>query len=346
MSLKSSIMRRCFDLARLGAGWASPNPIVGAVLVHEGRIIGEGYYAKDGGHHAEVMAVASVRPHDAHLIRHSTLYVSLEPCNIYGRTPPCTNLILEKEIPHVVVASRDLTPGVNGSGLERLRKAGVKVEEAYLPEIGERLSKYRNVFVSQQRPYVLLKYAQTENGFLAPEPARQYWLTNDYSKRLVHKWRTGTDAIMVGSGTARVDNPALTSRHFPGRQAMRVVIDRNGSLPRDLQLFDGKHPTWVVTERPVERRPNVTPIKADFSSEEWLGQVLQQLAELRIAHLTVEGGAWLLSTFVKQGLWDEARVFTTSHNWNDGKPAPLLGVAATQRFELDTDHLNLYYAES
>mgnify|MGYP002335619706 CR=1 FL=1 len=336
-------MRRCFDLARLGAGWASPNPIVGAVLVHNGRIIGEGYYPRDGESHAEVRAVGSVKEEDRHLIKESTLYVSLEPCNIYGRTPPCTNLILDQKIPHVVVAARDLTPGVNGSGLERLRNAGVKVEEAVLPEIGERLSRYRNVYVSEQRPYILLKYAQTENGFLAPEPSRQYWLTNGYSKRLVHKWRTATDAILVGSGTARVDNPALTSRYFQGRQATRMVIDRKGNLPEDLQLFDGQHPTWVLTENPKEDRANLRYISQDFSATDWLQSLLTQLATEKIAHLTVEGGAWLLSTFVQQEFWDEARVFSTSENWASGKRPPDLGVDPSRSFQLASDKLSVYY---
>lgn len=336
-------MRRCFDLARLGAGWASPNPIVGAVLVYKDRIIGEGYYARDGGPHAEVMAVRSVRPKDEHLIQMSTLYVSLEPCNIYGRTPPCTNLILEKKIPHVVVAARDLTPGVNGSGLERLKKAGVKVEEAFLPKVGEQLSRYRNVFVSQGRPYIMLKYAQTTNGFMAPVPNRDYWLTNAYSNRLVHKWRTTTDAILVGSGTARSDNPALTSRHFPGRQPLRLVIDRHGQLPHHLQLLDGQHPTWVITAKTAEDRPNIKHLSVDFESDDWLPQMLRQLAQQGVAHLTVEGGAWLLATLRQQGLWDEARVFTTPENWSSGKRAPDLGQSASQKYQLSTDELRVYY---
>lgn len=343
MSLKSRIMRRCFDLARLGAGTASPNPIVGAVLVHADRIIGEGYYAKDGGPHAEVMAVASVKAADQHLIAKSTLYVSLEPCNIYGRTPPCTNLILEKRIPHVVVAARDLTPGVDGSGLERLRAAGVKVEEAVLPEVGARLSRYRNIYVSENRPYVLLKYAQTENGFIAPDPPQSYWLTNAFSRRLVHKWRTTTDGILVGSGTARTDNPALTSRYFPGRQPIRLVIDRKGSLPGDLQLFDGQHQSWILTGKLQKDRSQHNQILMDFEADNWPLIMLKELAKRKIAHLTVEGGAWLLNTLVAHDLWDEARVFCTKTNWAHGKRAPSLGKAASQQHQIRQDTLKIYF---
>ncbi|MEL6972497.1 MAG: bifunctional diaminohydroxyphosphoribosylaminopyrimidine deaminase/5-amino-6-(5-phosphoribosylamino)uracil reductase RibD [Bacteroidota bacterium] len=343
MSLKSRIMRRCFDLARLGKGLASPNPIVGAVLVHEDRIIGEGYYAEDGGPHAEVVTVRSVRPADEHLIQESTLYVSLEPCNIWGRTPPCTNLILDQRIPHVVVAARDLTPGVDGSGLERLRAAGVKVEEAVLPEIGARLSRYRNIYVSEQRPYVVLKYAQTENGFIAPADETQFWLTNAISKRLVHKWRTETDAILIGAGTARTDNPALTSRLVPGKQPQRLVIDRAGKLPSDLQLFDGAHPTLVITQKPGEERDQLEFMELDFTNEDWPKQLLKQLADRKIAHLTIEGGAWLLHTFVKGELWDEARVFCSRHNWSDGKAAPNLGTEAQETFKIAEDTLKVYY---
>lgn len=338
-------MQRCFDLARMGAGATSPNPMVGAVIVHQNRIIGEGYYQKDGGPHAEVMAVRSVADSDRHLLKHSTIYVSLEPCNIYGRTPPCSKLILETGIPRLVVASGDLTEGVNGSGLELLRQSGVKVEVGVLAKQGERLSAYRNVYVSQNRPYVLLKYAQTKDGFIAPKPARSFWLTNTYSKRLVHKWRTSTDAILVGAGTARTDNPALTSRYFPGKQPLRIVIDRHASLKDDLHLFDGKHPTLVFSSQLKKDQTNIRYIQHDFSTKGWLAQLLQKIAQENIAHLTVEGGAWLLQQFVDQQVWDEARVFTTKHIWGDGLNAPSLPKASDYQFDLLNDQLDVYYQD-
>ena len=343
MSLNPRFMQRCFDLARMGAGSTSPNPMVGAVIVHQERIIGEGYFKQDGGPHAEVMAVNSVKAADQHLLRRSTIYISLEPCNIYGRTPPCTDLLLEVGIPHVVVSSRDLTKGVNGSGLERLREHGVKVEEGLLHEQGRQLSAYRNVYVSQQRPYVMLKYAQSRNGFLAPEPPRSLWLTNAFSKRLVHKWRASTDAILIGSGTAIADDPALTTRLFPGKQPLRIVIDRHGRLPETLQLFDGTSPTLVYSMKPREDRKNVRYLYHDFSTIDWLTGLLEKIAEEKIAHLTVEGGAWLLDQFSYQDLWDEARVFTAPIAWKTGLTAPIMKQLPRQTFHLLNDQLDVYY---
>jgi diaminohydroxyphosphoribosylaminopyrimidine deaminase / 5-amino-6-(5-phosphoribosylamino)uracil reductase len=344
MSLDFNLMCRCFDLARLGSGKVSPNPLVGAVLAYGDRIIGEGFYAADGGPHAEVLALASVKPADRPLIRESTLYISLEPCNIYGRTPPCTDLILREGIPRVVVAGTDLTPGVNGSGLDRLRAQGVIVETGVLAAAGAHLSQYRNVYVSQSRPYVLLKYAQTHNGLLAPAGQGPYWLTNDYSRRLVHKWRTATDAILVGAGTARADNPALTSRYFPGPQPLRLVLDRKGNLPIHLQLFDGQHPTVVFTENPGSEREKLRFVAHDFSAADWLPALLHKIADLRIAHLTVEGGAWLLEQFTSQQRWDEARVFTTPQVWHAGKAAPVLNVEPVFVSNLLKDQLRVYQA--
>ncbi|MEZ4988103.1 MAG: bifunctional diaminohydroxyphosphoribosylaminopyrimidine deaminase/5-amino-6-(5-phosphoribosylamino)uracil reductase RibD [Saprospiraceae bacterium] len=336
-------MKRCFDLARLGAGTASPNPMVGAVLVYKDRIIGEGFYPRDGSAHAEVRAVNSVRQEDRHLIAQSTLYVSLEPCNIHGRTPPCTNLILEERIPKVVVAATDLTPGVQGSGLERLRQAGVEVHTHVLAAEGAMLSQYRNTFVAENRPYVLLKYAQTANGFMAPATPSPYWLTNSFSQRLVHKWRTETDAILVGGGTARIDNPMLTNRLYPGRQPLRVVIDRNNSLPSSLHLFDDLHPTVVFSSHPRTATANTRWELLDFDQPNWLLSLLQTLATHRIAHLTIEGGSWLLQQVVDANCWDEARVFTTPHYWKDGLLAPVLGKMPTHSSTLSTDQLTVFY---
>jgi diaminohydroxyphosphoribosylaminopyrimidine deaminase/5-amino-6-(5-phosphoribosylamino)uracil reductase len=341
--MNTIFMQRCFDLARMGAGSVSPNPMVGAVIVHQNRIIGEGYYKQDGGPHAEVMAVQSVKTTNRHLLSQSTIYISLEPCNIYGRTPPCTDLLLEAGIPHVVVASSDLTKGVDGSGLARLREKGVKVEEGVLGQQGEILSAYRNIYVSQQRPYVMLKYAQSANHFIAPQPARNFWLTNAFSQRLVHKWRTETDAILIGSGTARIDNPALTARYFPGKQPLRIVLDRHGRLSKSLQLFDGQHPSLIYSMKPGQDLPNVRYVYHDFTTEGWLSGLLKKIALERIAHLTVEGGAWLLQQFVDQQSWDEARVFTTTHSWTEGLSAPLLPQAPNGTFHLLNDRLDVYY---
>ncbi|MEM1215541.1 MAG: bifunctional diaminohydroxyphosphoribosylaminopyrimidine deaminase/5-amino-6-(5-phosphoribosylamino)uracil reductase RibD [Bacteroidota bacterium] len=342
MSLKTRLMQRCFDLARLGSGAVSPNPAVGALLVYDDKIIGEGYYQEDGGPHAEVSAVASVPAAQRHLIPKSTIYVSLEPCNIHGRTPPCVDLILREKIPHVIVASTDLTPGVHGTGLDRLRAAGVKVEEGICRAEGDQIALPRNTFVSKGRPYVMLKYAQTQSGHLAPLPRRSAWLTNAYSKRLVHRWRTQTDAILVGSGTVKTDNPALTSRLAPGPNPLRVVIDRNNSLAADSKIFTNDAQTLIFGNKAAEHG-HLSYLKHDFTVDNWLVTLLERLAERRIGHLTVEGGSWLLQQFVAQQRWDEARVFTTPHRWEDGLPAPQLGVPASSTHQLIEDQLTVHF---
>lgn len=343
MGPQSRIMRRCFELARLGAGTTSPNPMVGAVLVHAGRIIGEGYHRRYGSAHAEVMAIGSVRPEDQPLIKTSTLYVSLEPCNIHGNTPPCTDLIIEQQIPHVVVSASDLTPGVNGSGLQRLRELGVRVDEGILLADGQWLARPRNVFVHEQRPFVILKYAQSQDGFLAPAQGQQ-WLTNSYSKRLVHRWRTQTDAILVGKRTALVDNPALSNRLYPGPQPLRLVIDRKGNLPSYLQLFDQQHETWVFSSKPKIDKPKLKYIQHDFEEPAWLDRLLQKLQEQRLSHLTVEGGAWLLQQFINQESWDEARIFTSTVSLGDGLKAPIISGHEAKDISLVEDKLSVIQA--
>jgi diaminohydroxyphosphoribosylaminopyrimidine deaminase/5-amino-6-(5-phosphoribosylamino)uracil reductase len=221
----------------------------------------------------------------------------------------------------------------------------VIVQEAVLSQRGKILSEYRNVFVSKDRPYILLKYAQTANGFLAPADGSLHWLTNGFSKRLTHKWRTETDAILVGAGTVRADNPALTARLYPGRSPRRIVIDRLGTLTASLNIFDGSAPTLVFRQpgSALAPPPNATLFEHDFTQNDWLPKMLAQLAHQKIAHLTVEGGAWLLQQFVEQDLWDEARVFTTIANWKNGLAAPSLGKVASQEFMLQQDRLTVHY---
>jgi len=342
MCLKSSLMQRCFDLARLGAGRVSPNPMVGALLEYQGKIIGEGYHAYYGGPHAEVMTIASVKTADRALIHAATLYVSLEPCNITGHTPPCTDLILREQIPRVVIAGRDKTPGVDGSGLARLRAAGVQVEENFMEEYGAHLNRPRNVFVCAHRPYVVLKYAQTQDHYFAPA-AGQHWITHKLSRRLTHRWRAETDAILVGKRTAAIDNPALSLRYARGKQPLRLVIDRHASLPTELQLFDGAHETWVFTGQARADRPGIRYIPIDFTQPEWLDSILTYLYQQQIGQLTVEGGAWLLQQFISAGLWDEARVFVGKDSFlGAGITAPRLPVAADRQFDLLGDRLLVY----
>ncbi len=340
---EARFLHRCFDLARLGAGGVSPNPMVGAVLVHQGRIIGEGYHRRHGGPHAEVEAVRSVSESDRGLLNESTLYVSLEPCCIYGRTPPCTNLILETGIPRVVVSNPDLSPGVNGEGFRQLREGGVTVIEGVLAEEGAPFSAIRNTFVGKKRPFVILKFARSADGFLGV-PGKQVWLTGEVSKRLVHKWRAETDAILVGSQTLRTDDPALTNRYFPGKSPVRLVMDARGELPPSLKVFDGSAPTWVFTENPgfYEGRRGIARVVTTPFGKAFLPFVLKYLAESALTSLMVEGGTLLLEQFLSEGLWDEARVLTAPLQLGEGIKAPILSGLPSAAYPIQNDRLEVY----
>jgi diaminohydroxyphosphoribosylaminopyrimidine deaminase / 5-amino-6-(5-phosphoribosylamino)uracil reductase len=338
-------MQRCFDLAILGAGKTSPNPIVGAVIVHRGRIIGEGYHRAYGQAHAEVNAVNSVQPEDRGLLPYSTIYVSLEPCNIHRNTPPCTLLILRERIPRVVISYLDHSPSVDGSGIERLRAAGVEVVVGVKKSQGQWLSWPRNILVTQNRPFVLLKYAQSANRIFAPLGNEQLWLTNAFSKRLVHKWRSEYDAILVGYRTALADNPRLNNRLYYGSSPVRIVLDRYGSLPAELHLFDGETLTIAVSEgEKVELKEegrNCKRLLLPFG-EGMIQILLQQLARENISSLMVEGGIKTLQAFLKQELWDEARVLQSPRHLTEGRLAPNLPVSPRESHAAGGDQLLVY----
>ncbi len=340
MTVEEKYMQRCFDLARLGAGQVSPNPMVGAVLVHENRIIGEGYHARYGTAHAEVNAVANVAPEDLHLLPNTCLYVSLEPCCIHGNTPPCTDLIIRHKIPKVVISCLDFTPEVHGNGVEILRNAGVEVVTGVLEEKGRQLSVARRTFVQKHRPYTILKYAQTPEGFLARADREPIWISNAYSKRLVHKWRSEVDAILVGTNTARLDNPALTTRHYFGKSPLRIVIDKKRSLPPHLAIFDQSHPTLVYNDLIDKTEGAVTYQKLDFTN--FPNAIMQDLYQRKISNLLVEGGASILQQFVEADLWDEARVIVGNVFISKGIAAPILPVKPEKPIQLGEDVLKIF----
>lgn len=342
--LPEKYMQRCFELARLGSGRTSPNPTVGAVLVHQDRIIGEGFHTRYGHPHAEVEAVRSVADEDLELISQSTLYVSLEPCSVHGRTPPCTDLIIREKIPEVVIAYIDRSPGVNGEGVAQLRKHGVKVTEGLLSKAGKLLSAPRNTFVSRQRPYILLKYAASANGFLGLPDGRPVWLTNAYSKRLVHRWRAETDAIMVGTNTALYDDPQLNTRLFPGPSPIRIIPDRNLRLPQHLRVFDDSVRTLIFTQKDPPAHDFIQTEYVKITAEDFFEEVLRELYRRNIQTLMVEGGRAILSHFIQKGLWEEARVFNTPHYLPDGLAVPKLGRAPDQVRSLLQDRLEIYYS--
>jgi diaminohydroxyphosphoribosylaminopyrimidine deaminase/5-amino-6-(5-phosphoribosylamino)uracil reductase len=316
-------MHRCLQLAKLGAGNVAPNPMVGAVLVHHDRIIGEGYHEKYGEAHAEPNSVHhAIKNGQGGLISQSTLYVSLEPCVHFGKTPPCADLIIKHKIPKVVIGCRDPFKEVNGRGIEKLRAAGIEVETGVLEEACRELNKRFLTFHIEHRPYIILKWAQTANGKMAasPKPSaterafdepgkERLLISNEFTNRLVHKWRSEEVAILVGTNTALMDDPQLTTRLWTGNNPLRLVVDMDLKLPSSLKLFDDEAATIVFNK-----------IKHDLNEETGKGfyqvtedtslvhQVTNALYRLKIQSVIVEGGARLLQAFIDEGMWDEARV--------------------------------------
>lgn len=314
-------IRRCIQLAKNGMKNAQPNPMVGAVIVCNGRIIGEGYHQRCGEGHAEVNAIASV--HDSNLLRQSTIYVSLEPCAHYGKTPPCADLIINKGIPHVVVGCMDPFAKVNGLGIKKLRDAGIEVKVGVLEDECRELNKRFMTFHSLHRPFVTLKWAQSADGFIGINGQRTH-ISNNLAQTISHKRRAEHQAIMVGRVTAQVDDPRLDVRQWVGSNPVRVVIDRSLGLPASLHLFDGTTPTIVFTEQDnVSQRPNTEYEHIDFSID-IVPQMLRCLHQRGIQSLLVEGGARLLQSFIDAGMWDEAFVETSDQALKKGVEAPVV----------------------
>ncbi len=295
-------MRRCIELARMGAGNVSTNPMVGAVVVHDGVIIGEGYHRKCGGPHAEVNAINSVK--NPELLPESEIYVSLEPCAHFGKTPPCADLIIEKKIRKCYVGCLDPFSKVDGKGIQKLRAAGVEVETGILEKECQELNKRFFTSVNLKRPYVILKWAQSIDGYIDKDfaPVR---ISNHETEILNHKWRSEEDAILVGTNTALRDNPSLTNRLWAGKNPVRVVLDANGVLGDKFRIFDGEARTVVVAER--------EPMK-----------ILSSLNDMKIQSVIVEGGAATHRMFIESGLWDEARVFVSSTVLGNGTKAAVI----------------------
>ncbi len=300
-------MRRCIQLAMNSPRTTSPNPMVGAVIVHDGRIIGEGYHIRRGEGHAEVNAINSVN--DDTLLKDSTIYVSLEPCSHYGKTPPCADLIISKHISRVVVGCVDPFAKVHGQGIKKLRDAGIDVTVGVLGDECKALNKKFMTSQMKHRPYIILKWAVSADGFIDNERngGNPVVLSTSHTSILVHKLRAENDAIMVGTHTALLDNPKLTVRNWYGLNPTRIVIDRNLSLPQKLYLFDGQAPTLVYTEKIHDDIYNVQYIKLE-PTENLLPQIIADLAERNTSSLLVEGGRRLLQSFIDGGLWDEAYV--------------------------------------
>ena len=327
VKIQEKYLSRCIEIARHGLGTTAPNPMVGAVITHGDRIIGEGYTSPYGGPHAEVNAIRSVRQPE--LLRESTLYVTLEPCCHHGKTPPCTDLILQSGIPRVVIGLQDPHEKVAGQGIAQLRAGGCEVAVGVLEAACRRHHRRFLTFHERKRPYIILKWAQSPDGFLAPDPARRkpgepFWISGKRSRQLAHKWRTEEAAILVGTETALADNPSLTPRDWHGPAPLRILIDRTLRVPVHSHLLSGEASTLVVCEpgREMPSRPGVDYLPLDFGPG-FEGQLCTALHQRHILSLLVEGGARTLASFLENDLWDEARVF-------EGPQALMGGIRAPQ----------------
>lgn len=330
-------MRRALELAALGRGYVSPNPMVGCVIVHEGRIIGEGWHRKYGEAHAEVNAINSVE--NQALLTESICYVTLEPCAHHGKTPPCADLLVAMKLKKVVIAVVDSNPLVGGKGIKKLKEAGVEVEIGCLEEEALEQNVHFFTMMDKKRPYIILKWAETADGFVARSNFDSKWISNEYSRSLVHQWRTEEDAILVGSNTAAYDNPSLNVRSWVGNDPLRIVIDRKLSLKSDLNLFDQSIPTILYNCQKTGHEGKLEWVKLDEA--DFIESLVKDLGQRKVQSLIVEGGATILNAFIEAGLWDEARVFTSSVEFGDGIPAPKLSQQSTVS-DVMGDELRIY----
>ncbi|RXG23968.1 diaminohydroxyphosphoribosylaminopyrimidine deaminase [Leeuwenhoekiella polynyae] len=319
-------MARCLQLAKNGLGNTYPNPMVGSVIVCDGIIIGEGWHQKAGQPHAEVNAVNSVKKTE--LLEKSTIYVSLEPCSHFGKTPPCSDLIIAKGIKKVVIGTVDPFAEVAGRGIKKLLDAGCEVLVGVLEKECQNLNKRFFTFHQKKRPYVILKWAESLDGFIAPDVESRnkkepVWITTKISRQLVHKWRAEEQSVLVGTNTVKADNPSLTTRDWAGDSPTRVIIDRNLSLPQETIVFDQKVPTLILTALEVENKTNLKFIKVDFN-QNLPAQICKILYSEGLQSVIIEGGAHTLQSFIDEKLWDEARVFKGNLIFKSGIKAPVL----------------------
>lgn len=335
-------MRRCVELAQLSKGMVAPNPMVGAVLVHKGRVIGEGWHKEYGQAHAEVNCIESVAEEDKRLIPESTMYVNLEPCAHHGKTPPCADRLVKEQVKEVIVCNVDPFEKVEGRGMQILKDNNIATQTGILEQEGAWMNRRFFCFHQQKRPYIILKWAQTSSGLFAPLNRTRFQISNEHSKQLLHKWRTEEASIMVGYNTALNDDPQLTSRLWPGRQPLRIVLDKDLKLPRSLRVFNDDATTWIINEQKEANGEHVQYVQFDFGSS-LLNKLMDKLHEQNKLSLIIEGGAHLLNSFIEQGLWDEARIFVADAELNEGIPAPVLK-DANNAFETEsgTDKLFFY----
>ena len=335
-------MRRCIELARLGQGLVAPNPMVGAVIVYDDKIIGEGFHQRYGEAHAEVNAINSVQ--DKSLLKNSTIYVSLEPCSHFGKTPPCSDLIVEMGIPKIIIGCKDIHTKVSGKGIEKLIKAGIDVQIGILEKECRELNKRFFTFHERQRPYVILKWAQTKDGYLDKirdsEEQGVNWISAPETKALVHKWRSEEQSILVGRKTVQNDNPSLTVREFSGVNPTRIIIDTQLQLSEELNIFSDDAPTIIFNRSRNEVKGMIEWIKISETNTEL---ILEELYKRNILSVFVEGGSRTLQYFIFGNVWDEARVIVGNTLFGEGTKAPTINKVPAYSYPFSTDIVYHYF---
>lgn len=331
-------MLRTFELAQQGRGLVSPNPLVGCVIVKNNEVIGEGWHQRYGQAHAEVNAVESVP--DKTLLKGSTVYVNLEPCAHFGKTPPCADMLIQQGVGRVVISTLDTNPLVGGKGIKKLREAGIEVVTGVLESEGRELNKRFFTVFEKGRPYILLKWAQTSDGFIAKNNFDSKWISDELSRQWVHRWRSEEDAVLVGSQTVKYDNPRLTVRDWAGRNPVRVVLDRFLKTDPGFHVFDQSVPTLCFNTIKAEAKNNLEWIK--LNEPLFVQQVVAELHKRKIQSVLIEGGTQIFNQFIEAGLWDEARVFTSPQNFTEGIPAPALSATLVSEQQAGADVLRIY----
>jgi len=343
VKVQEKYIKRCIELAKNGLGTTYPNPLVGCVIVYENKIIGEGWHKKSGESHAEVIAIESVQ--NKELLSSSTLYVSLEPCSHFGKTPPCADLILKYKIPNVVIGTIDPNSKVAGKGIQKLKDSGVNVTFGIIETEGNELNKRFFTFHRKSRPYIILKWAESADGFISPinkSEQKPVWISNEYSRQLVHKWRSEEQAILVGTQTIIDDNPSLTVRDWVGNNPIRVVIDRENTINSSYNVFDNQAKTIVFSNKEVTSNSDtIQYIKVDFDKNSTQA-IVDKLFENNIQSIIIEGGRKTIQSFIDAHLWDEARVFIGGINLNKGTKAPKINNTIYSKSYLKKDTLLTY----
>ena len=342
MNIHEKYIKRCINLAQNGLGTTFPNPMVGSVIVYENQIIGEGWHKKAGEPHAEVNAIRSVK--DKSLLKKATIYVSLEPCSHFGKTPPCCDLIIEHQIPNVVVGTVDPNEKVAGNGIKKLIAAGANVTVGVLEKECNELNKRFFTFHQQKRPYIILKWAQSQDGFLSPEKEieqdrKPVWITNAYSRQLVHKWRSEEQAILAGTQTVIDDNPKLNTRDWSGNNPVRVVLDQNNRIPKDSFVFDNTVKTIVFTKSETNLSAENTNFEVIDFNQNIIPQILAVLHQNQIQSIIIEGGLQTLQSFIDENIWDEARIFIGNISFEKGTKAPMIQMKNPIKTYIQSDEL-------